>query len=292
MVQFSAVRFATNVDTRNKILFGEYGISDMMEKVELLPGPGGKTALGAALSYTRTTMLKHHNRPELPDMIWVITDGDATDSVKKATRLLRKHKVEIIALGIKQPGEPLSIKQLEEITGNPDNVIEVKGMESLKEELRSRIVGKICKFSCLDYPPTTAPPPPPKCDPNPSPPPTGGSVNCDSDTADIGTKCDFVCKPNSQLEGPKDAVCEEDGKGGARWSQEAKRCVTPCKPHHPPRPINGEVECNNEKAIIGTRCDFACKVGYSLQGSEKTICKKTSNGKAEWSHKAQTCTSK
>ncbi|XP_077971622.1 uncharacterized protein LOC120346760 [Styela clava] len=351
-VQFSAVRFATNVDTRNKILFGEYGISDMVEKVELLPGPGGKTALGAALSYTRTAMLRHHNREKVPDMVWVITDGDATDSVKKAARLLRRQKVEIIALGIKQPGEPLSIKQLEEITGNPDNVIEVKGMESLKEELRGRIVGKICKFSCPHYPPTT-PPPPPKCDPNPPSPPTGGSVNCDSDTADIGTKCDFVCKPDSQLEGPEDAVCEEDGKGGARWSQEAKKCVKKCKkpppptygtvkcsnldnklivgssctfkcnegyqvvgkretecekdgtwsekapkceplckPHPPPGPINGEVECNNEKAIVGTRCDFACKVGYSLQGSEKTICKKISNEKAEWSHKAPICTKK
>ena len=59
--------------------------------LQLFPG----TYIGKALRHTRDQVLKHNNRPNVGDMLWVLTDGKSNDEFRSVAASLRQNGVEV-----------------------------------------------------------------------------------------------------------------------------------------------------------------------------------------------------
>ncbi|XP_039254976.2 uncharacterized protein LOC120331875 [Styela clava] len=150
-VQFAVYRFNRKVDEESQILFGEYtnDVDGLKQAVIDMPKRGGGTFIGRALKHAKNHVLTTNNRKDVEDLVWVLTDGRSDDKLDVVSKELRDSGVEIMALGISRQNKPVDIKQLINMAGHSDNVLEVKnGMKSLTDNLSHRIVKKICQFSC------------------------------------------------------------------------------------------------------------------------------------------------
>ncbi|XP_039255030.2 collagen alpha-1(XII) chain-like [Styela clava] len=150
-VQFAFYRFNRKVDEESQILFGDYtnDVDGLKQAVIDMPKRGGGTFIGRALKHAKNHVLTTNNRKDVEDLVWVLTDGRSDDKLDVVSKELRDSGVEIMALGISRQDKPVDIKQLINMAGHSDNVLEVKnGMKSLTDNLSHRIVKKICQFSC------------------------------------------------------------------------------------------------------------------------------------------------
>nr|XP_039255029.1 collagen alpha-1(XII) chain-like [Styela clava] len=223
-VQFSLVRFASQVYEKDSIFFSSYikNSSKMQGAIRKLDGPDGRTFLGAALTYTKEVILteENGNRKNIDDMVWVLTDGASSDIVEKPAKALRDDGVEIFALGIRQKGKTrLSTEQLVFITGKAKNVIEIKEITQLKNALRKTITRKKCDYTCQKREP-------PVCPPLPELP--NGEVTCSSEKAIKGTHCVFTCNRGFTLlpAWKNRTECDATAGGEVEWTEKLPCCGT------------------------------------------------------------------
>ncbi|XP_039255026.2 collagen alpha-6(VI) chain-like [Styela clava] len=266
-VQFSVVRFASQVFDEDSIFFGTFnGNKKALQKaVRGLDGPGGRTFLGEALVYTREVMFArgNGNRKNVKDMVWVVTDGAASDEVDGPAKALRDDGVEIVALGIRQEGKAqISVEELNKITGNKKNVIEIKGMSELTDKLREVIVSKMCDLSCEEVKP-------PQCPPLPKLP--NGKITCSFEEAIAGTSCTFECKRGFKLmpTWKKKTDCKATTGGKAEWTEKLPCCGTETCTSDAKKDIiivmdsSGSIEKDQYKIMK----NFIAKVIGSFQGN-------------------------
>ncbi|XP_066440926.1 collagen alpha-6(VI) chain-like [Eleutherodactylus coqui] len=102
---------------------------------------GGGTLTGAAINFTSKIILDPRNaRPgNVPVYFIVLTDGQSADSVKEASLILRKNKINMYAIGVKKANQT----QLLEIAGDSKRVHFVNDFDSLKD-IKNVIVQQIC----------------------------------------------------------------------------------------------------------------------------------------------------
>ncbi|KAG9476082.1 hypothetical protein GDO78_002912 [Eleutherodactylus coqui] len=102
---------------------------------------GGGTLTGAAINFTSKIILDPRNaRPgNVPVYFIVLTDGQSADSVKEASLILRKNKINMYAIGVKEANQT----QLLEIAGDSKRVHFVNDFDSLKD-IKNVIVQQIC----------------------------------------------------------------------------------------------------------------------------------------------------
>ncbi|XP_066441376.1 collagen alpha-6(VI) chain-like [Eleutherodactylus coqui] len=99
------------------------------------------TYTGEAINFTSTQILDPRNaRPgNVPVYFIVLTDGESTDSVKEASLILRKNRVNMYAIGVKEANQT----QLLEIAGDPKRVHFVNNFNALKD-IKNLVAHQIC----------------------------------------------------------------------------------------------------------------------------------------------------
>ncbi|XP_073425720.1 collagen alpha-6(VI) chain-like [Dendrobates tinctorius] len=119
----------------------DYRKTDLKLAIQNIRQRGGGTQTGAAINYTHDLIVNPNNiRPgNVPVYFIVLTDGESQDSVKEAAMILRKSKVNVYAIGVKEANQT----QLLEITDDPKRVYFVHNFDSLKD-IKNLIAQQIC----------------------------------------------------------------------------------------------------------------------------------------------------
>lgn len=102
---------------------------------------GGGTDTGAALNFTRQIIVNPNDprRKNVPIHLIVLTDGESQDSVKEAAEVIRRDRINVYAIGVKEA----NATQLLEIAGTSKRVHYVNNFDSLKD-LKNVLAEQIC----------------------------------------------------------------------------------------------------------------------------------------------------
>lgn len=146
-------RYNRNVDTKTQVFLNSYpgNIDELIAALDRIPYDGSGTFTGKALKHALDVSLTtaNGNRPEVPDVVLVITDGRAADDVKTPADALRAAGATVLALGIEPPRGSLDRDQLLQIAGDPANlVIAAGGFEGLDATFALTISSTICGDPC------------------------------------------------------------------------------------------------------------------------------------------------
>jgi len=147
MTQVSAIRYNDVVDTNQQFLFNN-GVSQ--DQVEASLGSwkyeGTGTHTGLAVDYVTNTLLaKEWNRPDVADVMLIITDGKSQDNVKDPANNLRAAGVETFAIGIGQADQG----ELLQLAGSADKLWgHLKDFDNLTIDAGTKIGQEICEKSC------------------------------------------------------------------------------------------------------------------------------------------------
>jgi len=118
-VRVGVFRYNKVVDTKSEIaLIDTSTAGDLMNKIDRFPYDGRGTKTGKALNHAFYTSLSpaRGNRPDVPDVVLVITDGKSYDDVKVISDEMRLSGVQLHAIGIGMKKN--SFKTIIEIAGS------------------------------------------------------------------------------------------------------------------------------------------------------------------------------
>ncbi|XP_076818199.1 P-selectin-like [Clavelina lepadiformis] len=155
--RMSVFRYNRAVDEDTQILLSDF-IDDQaafINAFDNIPYDGRGTRTGNALRHARDVIFAagNGNRPDVRDVMLVITDGRAQDDVAGIAQSLRDDGVLIYVLGVVPPRRGLDLDQLNDIAGNTDNVIITEGgFEGLTGLLSNQISEQICGDPCAEDP--------------------------------------------------------------------------------------------------------------------------------------------
>lgn len=146
-VRVAAVQYAE----KRQLEFGignNYNKDNLKQALQNIRQLGGGTDTGAAINFTRQIIVdpKNARAQNVPIYLVVLTDGESQDSVKEASDVLRRDKVNVYAIGVKEANQT----QLMEIAGDPKRVHFVHNFDSLKD-LKNVLAQQICSTEvCQD----------------------------------------------------------------------------------------------------------------------------------------------
>jgi len=147
MTQVSAMRYNDVVDTTQQFLFNNGVGKDVIEdSLAKWTYEGSGTHTGLAVDYVKDVLLKKEwNRPDVADVMLIITDGKSQDSVEGPANNLRAAGVETFAIGIGQADEG----ELLQLAGSADKLWgHLKDFENLTIDAGTKIGQEICEKSC------------------------------------------------------------------------------------------------------------------------------------------------
>ncbi|XP_035667592.1 CUB and sushi domain-containing protein 3-like [Branchiostoma floridae] len=181
-------------DYRNKM--------DTIEKIEGISPRGGGTLLGEAITKVRTESFsaENGNRPNIPDALIVVTDGNSADDVVSATEAARRQGIHVFTVGV---GGNLDPNKLNQIAGEPERAF-------MAPTTAEAITQGTNMANWLN----TAP----EC--NDPGTPTNGLKR---GTTFVTGKIDFSCDDEFTLYGPSSITCVRHGQTG-KWSDSAPVC--------------------------------------------------------------------
>ncbi|XP_078494924.1 cuticlin-6-like isoform X2 [Ciona intestinalis] len=86
------------------------------------------------------------NRPDVPDVVFTITDGRAQDDVVGPSNLLRANGAQTFVVGIDpgRAGMVLRRDHLLEIAGSESNVFHIDGFSGLTTDFAAQLAKRIC----------------------------------------------------------------------------------------------------------------------------------------------------
>nr|XP_039253479.1 sushi, von Willebrand factor type A, EGF and pentraxin domain-containing protein 1-like [Styela clava] len=151
---FAVVRYNKFVDTDTQINLSDYtsDIAGLLAAFDRIPYNGSGTRTGQAIQHVVDNMMRpsNGNRPDVQDLVIVITDGKAQDDVKTPSDELRAKGAITFAIGIEPPGKAkLDVGQLEDIAGHPFNVLIAEdGFAGLDAGFALKITDKVCGDPC------------------------------------------------------------------------------------------------------------------------------------------------
>lgn len=131
----------------------QQSVSGLVQTVNFVRQLGGITLTGRALSLIpRHFDASKGGRPDVPNILIVLTDGKAQDNVAGPARALRNDNIIIYSVGF----EDVNITQLREISGSRNQVFIETHFDAL-DLMESEILRKICQpdapvpSKCEDY---------------------------------------------------------------------------------------------------------------------------------------------
>lgn len=140
-VHFGVVQFST--DPKDQFPLNRfYDKTKLQEEIDGIVQLGGDTYTGKALSFISPYFdVARGGRPDIPQFLVVITDGEAHDGKDVATnaKAIRDKGVIIYSIGVGN----VNTTQLREISGTPDKVYVEKNFEAL-QSLDKDLQFKLC----------------------------------------------------------------------------------------------------------------------------------------------------
>nr|XP_002130476.1 collagen alpha-1(XII) chain [Ciona intestinalis] len=143
-------RYNADVDTTTQILLSDYpnDRAGLLRAIRRIPYNGNGTHTGQALSHVNDVMLApgNGNRPGVPDVVFVITDGRSQDGVLEPANQIRATGAQTFVVGI-QPGIQrlrIQMDHLIEMAGSRDNVFELDSFDGLTSDFASILSQRLC----------------------------------------------------------------------------------------------------------------------------------------------------
>ncbi|XP_066271288.1 complement receptor type 1-like [Branchiostoma lanceolatum] len=252
--------------TQNVELLKDYqGKDKIIERIENISPLGGGTLLGNAISDVRTVSFteENGNRPNVPDALVVVTDGNSADDVVAATDAARRQGIHVFAVGV---GDNVDRNKVNQIAGKPERVF-------LAPTPAAALTSGTNMANVLN----TAT----ECS-NPGQIPNGLSRG----TTFVTGQMDFSCDDGYALVGQSSLTCVQDGQN-ARWSGPVPVCRIPADQCPAlTAPANGARTPATGANSYQDRVMFTCDSGYVRNGASNTTCQ--SDG--TWSNDVPTCT--
>ncbi|XP_039257208.2 uncharacterized protein LOC120333884 [Styela clava] len=150
-MRVGVLRYNKRVDRKSEIDMGDYrNLEDLKRKIRKIPYNGGGTKTGKALQHVFDHSIKvPGNRPGVPDIVIVITDGLASDSVKPPADALKRTGAKIYVVGVINKADIVNVKQLEKMASGPKYLqIIDDGYAKLVEKLTQQLVADVCWLPC------------------------------------------------------------------------------------------------------------------------------------------------
>nr|CAB3265951.1 E-selectin-like [Phallusia mammillata] len=147
----AAIRYNRYIDTDSEILIGQYqDLKSTTDAIINLPYDGSGTLTGQALTYVREKMLTAPgNRPNVQDMVLVVTDGISKDDTAGPASELRSAKANVVALGVVNEKGSLKKDDIIDIAGDPEKTVLLEsGFGGLTDDLVEVILNQICGDPC------------------------------------------------------------------------------------------------------------------------------------------------
>ncbi|CAH1252780.1 CSMD3 [Branchiostoma lanceolatum] len=210
--------------------------SNTIEKIEGTTRLGGGTLLGDAITNVRTVSFteENGNRPNIPDALVVVTDGNSADDVVSAVEAARRQGIHVFAVGV---GDNVDRDKVNQIAGKPERAFTAPSTAS------ALTVGDdVANWL------NTAP----ECS-NPGQIPNGLSRG----TTFVTGQMDFSCDDGYTLFGPSSLTCMRDPRDGQTgiWSGTVPVCGAgnPCDPN----PCQSGRVCT--PALINNATGYQCQ---------------------------------
>lgn len=150
-MRVAVLRYNNRVDTKNEIELGDYSSAqDLRQKLRSMPYNGHGTKTGKALDYfNKHSINVKGNRPGVPDVVVVITDGLSSDNVKIPSQKLRAKGCKLYVVGVINKTDRVNIAQLQSIASGPKYLqIIDDGYQKLAEKLSQRLITDVCWMPC------------------------------------------------------------------------------------------------------------------------------------------------
>ncbi|XP_066271289.1 sushi, von Willebrand factor type A, EGF and pentraxin domain-containing protein 1-like [Branchiostoma lanceolatum] len=207
--------------------------SNTIEKIEGTTRLGGGTLLGDAITNVRTVSFteENGNRPNIPDALVVVTDGNSADDVVSAVEAARRQGIHVFAVGV---GDNVDRDKVNQIAGKPERAFTAPSTAS------ALTVGDdVANWL------NTAP----ECS-NPGQIPNGLSRG----TTFVTGQMDFSCDDGYTLIGPSSLTCMQEGQTG-KWLGTVPVCGAgnPCASN----PCTSGRVCT--PALINNATGFQCQ---------------------------------
>lgn len=145
--QVFVIRYNRFVDEENQVfLNNNENETEIYNALKTIPYNGRGTFTGRALNYVRNDLLKRPQlRKNVTDVVLLLTDGRASDSVKEISQKLRDDGVELYAIGVGKSNP----EELLEITGSETKYwSHMKNFDDLDVDTATQIGQQICNSSC------------------------------------------------------------------------------------------------------------------------------------------------
>lgn len=138
-VQFGVVQFST--DPKVELALTQFPDKlQMQQAINDMQQLGGGTMTGGALRVlSKYFGQEQGGRPNIPQILIVITDGESQDAVAQPAQALRDKGIVIYAIGVLNANST----QLREISGTPENVYMERDFDAL-DFLDKELLLKIC----------------------------------------------------------------------------------------------------------------------------------------------------
>uniref|UniRef100_A0AAY4A7Z5 VWFA domain-containing protein n=1 Tax=Denticeps clupeoides TaxID=299321 RepID=A0AAY4A7Z5_9TELE len=138
-VRISVLQFSTK--PQEEFALNTYYTKDEMDrKIDLMQQLGGGTQTGSALTFSSQYFdVSRGGRPNVPQILVLITDGEAQDKVATPALEIRNRGVTIYSIGV----DNANVTQLMEISGTQDRIFLERDFDGLKF-IENKLLFKIC----------------------------------------------------------------------------------------------------------------------------------------------------
>ncbi|CAK8697520.1 unnamed protein product [Clavelina lepadiformis] len=155
VARISVFRYNRRIDRRSQILLKDFpeDKEGLLRAYDAIPYNGKGTKTGQAIQHVTRVILTEENgdRPDVTDVVLVITDGRSQDEVDKVSAELREHGALTYAIGVVPRRGRLDMDQLMHIAGSSDHLlIAESGFTGLDGSLSHKITENICTNRCVE----------------------------------------------------------------------------------------------------------------------------------------------
>lgn len=112
----------------------------LMAVMGLIPLPLGNQKMGKALKDVKDLVINPSGRPNIPQVVIVLTDGKSVDDVTQPSKTLQDNGAEVFAVGL---GADVSLNQLEQIASYPRAKYVYHGDFKDVVKLASKVIAQI-----------------------------------------------------------------------------------------------------------------------------------------------------
>nr|XP_002124410.1 collagen alpha-1(XII) chain-like [Ciona intestinalis] len=155
-LRVGAFRYNRAVDSDTQILLNGFtnDKTGLVQAIQDIPYRGSGTRTGNAIRHAKDVLLlpENGNRPNVTDLVFVVTDGRSQDAVAEVARELRATGAVTFVIAVIIQGSTIERDQMLDIAGSPDRLFEVTGgFDDLDSVFADRLRNYFCPPPCENF---------------------------------------------------------------------------------------------------------------------------------------------